>query len=43
MTFVRQALALLSLAFGWPADAEEPPVSNADEGCHMDPLGGCRG
>lgn len=43
MTFVRHVLALFSLAFWWPADAEEPPVSNADSGCGMDPLGGCRG
>jgi hypothetical protein len=33
---------LLILSIWLSADVEEPPVSNSDVGCHMDPLGGCR-
>lgn len=36
MTFVSHVLALLMLVFGG-----QPPVSNSDSGCHMDPLGSC--
>jgi hypothetical protein len=43
MSFVRYVLALLSLSSWGSAAAENPPASNLDEGCHMDPLGGCRG
>jgi hypothetical protein len=43
MSFVHYVLALLSLASWGSAAAEETPASNLDEGCAMDPLGGCRG